>query len=175
MTGRWSGDSPTLDETEAPEQEGYGTGGIRSLFDRMSWAVVAEITNLFAVALVFKVLSDLLSTADYGEFTGVVAIATIVGPLSTFGANWVLIRRGVLNDDLRSETGRAVYTAATGTGVAVLAVIAIAMALPDILPDYARDTMLLLLIGQVIAYWLLELAVTSAVALADLRQAAILR
>ncbi len=159
----------------APDEEGYGTGGIRSLFDRVSWAAVAEVTNLVAVALVFKILSDLLSTADYGEFTGVVAIATIIGPLSTFGANWVLIRRGVLNNNIRAETGRAIYTAATGTGVAVLVVIAVVMGLPDVLSDYARDTMLLILIGQVIAYWLLELGVTSAVTMADLRQAAILR
>jgi O-antigen/teichoic acid export membrane protein len=159
----------------APDEEGYGTGGLRSLFDRVSWAAVAEVTNLLAVALVFKILSDLLSTADYGEFTGVIAIATIIGPLSTFGANWVLIRRGVLHNNIRAETGRAIYTAATGTGLAVLLVIAVVIGLPDVLSDYARDTMLLILIGQVIAYWLLELGVTSAVTMADLRQAAILR
>ena len=107
MTGQWSGGTMAPDEQRAPEPEGYGTGGLRSLLDRMSWAVVAEVTNLAAVALVFKILSDLLTTADYGEFTGVVAIATIVGPLSTFGANWVLIRRGVLRDDLRAETGQS--------------------------------------------------------------------
>lgn len=158
-----------------PDEEGYGTGSRRSLFDRVSWAAVAEVTNLAAVALVFKILSDLLSTADYGEFTGVIAIATIIGPLSTFGANWVLIRRGVLHDNIRGETGRALYTAATGTTAAVLAVTATAVVLPGVLADYSRVTMLLILFGQVTAYWLLELGVTSAVAMADLRQAAILR
>ncbi|MEM7274398.1 MAG: lipopolysaccharide biosynthesis protein [Actinomycetota bacterium] len=173
MTGQRSGSGAGAPPSDDEPGGDYGTGGLRSLADRFSWAVVAEITNLGAVALVFFVLGRLLTTADYGQFASLVAIAAIVGPLSTFGANWILIRRGVLETDIRAETGRAINTAAIGTSGAVAAVVLLAVAVPGFLGDISRVTMLLVLVGQVVAYWLLELGITSAVAMAELRLAAI--
>lgn len=174
MTDQRSGSEPASASGDDPE-EGYGTGGLRSLADRLSWAVVAEITNLGAVAVVFYILARQLTTGDYGQFTSLVSIAAIIGPLSTFGANLLLIRRGVMETDIRAETGRAVNTAAIGTSGAVAAFLILALLIPGLLGEISRTTMALVLVGQVVAFWMLELGVTSAVAMAELRLAAMAR
>ncbi len=164
--------TPTLD----PEvTEDYGTGGVRNLAGRIGWAVVGEAVNLVGTALLFFVLADRLGTVDWGSLQAVVSIALIAGPLATFGANWQLIRRLVVSDSPAADVGRAVSMATIGTGGVAVALLAIALAVPAVLPEISRTTMALVLVAQMPAYWLVELAATSAVSWADLRLATIIR
>ncbi|MEL6984189.1 MAG: hypothetical protein AAFO29_17315, partial [Actinomycetota bacterium] len=168
--------SPSITQTFEPGvTEAYGTGGIRSLAGRVGWAVIGEAVNLIGTALLFFVLADQLGTVDWGSLQAVVSIALIAGPLATFGANWQLIRRSVVTRDPSVEIGRAVSTATIGTGGAALALMLIALAVPGLLPDISRTTIALVLLAQMPAYWLVELAATSAVSRADLRLATIIR
>lgn len=160
---------------EPPTNESYETGGARALAGRTSWAIVAELANLLAVALVFKVLSDQLSTADYGALGAILAIALIAGPLATFGANWMLIRRAVISTDVRHEMGRAIAISGIGTVGTAVALSVVFVAVPSFLGDISRVTIVLILLAQMPLYWLLELASTAAVALADLKLAAQMR
>lgn len=166
------------DSTETgaqPVDESFGTGGLRSLLDRAGWALVAEVANLVVTAVVFKILLDFLDPGEYGGLQAVIGIAAIIGPLSTFGANWLLIRRGVVSPDLRADLGRAVNIAAIGTlGVSAM-VVAVLAALPGVLPELSRLTIAVILLAQVVAFWLLELGVTAAVTRADLRLSALCR
>ena len=170
------GPTPTPTPTLDPEvTEAYGTGGLRNLAGRVSWAVAGEAVNLVGTALLFLVLADQLGTVDYGSLQAVVSIALIAGPLATFGANWQLIRRTVVTRDPAAEVGRAVSMASIGTGGVAFVLLLVALAVPALLPDISRTTMALVLVAQMPAYWLVELAATSAVARADLRLATIIR
>lgn len=164
--------TPTLDPGVT---EDYGTGGARSLAGRVGWAVIGEAVNLVGTALLFLVLADQLGAVDYGALQAVISTALITGPLATFGANWQLVRRSVVADDPAAEVGRAVSMATVGTGGAALLILAIAVAIPALLPDVSRMTMALVLLAQMPAYWLVELAATAAVARADLRLATVIR
>lgn len=169
--------APSAETDAEPEtvKESFGTGGLRSLLDRTGWAMLAEAVNLVVVAIVFKVVAEQLGKAQFGAFQAIVGIAAIVGPVSTFGANWQLIRRGVVSDRLRNELGRSMTRSLIGTSIASALVVAVLSALPGLLPELSRVTLAVGLGGQVIAFWLLELAVTAAVARADLRLTALCR
>ena len=176
MTGE--GPEPTgsgASTVDPPDGEVYETGGARALAGRTSWAIVAELANLLAVALVFKVLSDQLSTADYGALGAILAVALIAGPLATFGANWMLIRRAVVSTDVRNDVGRAIAISGIGTVGTAIALSVVFVALPSFLGDISRVTIVLVLLAQMPLYWMLELASTAAVALADLKLSAQMR
>ncbi len=164
-----------LAETQTFIREEYSTGGLRSLFGRVGWAVFGELINLVGTALLFLVLADQLGTVDWGSLQAVVSIAIIVGPLATFGANWQLIRRVVVSGDVGQEVGRAVSVATIGTGGAAVVMILLAVAIPALLPDVSRMTIALVLVARMPAYWLSELAATAAVARGDLRLATLIR
>jgi len=167
------GSTTTTLEPEVTED--YGTGGLRNLAGRVGWAVIGEGVNLVGTALLFFVLADRLGTVDWGSLQAVVSIALITGPLATFGANWQLIRRMVVSDRPAADVGRAVSMATIGTGGAAILLLIIAVAVPAVLPEISRTTMALVLVAQMPAYWLVELAATSAVSWADLRLATIIR
>ncbi len=150
-------------------------GGTRSLFQRVGWAGIAEIVNLVGTALLFLVLAAALEPDGYGSLQAVVSIAVIAGPLATFGANWQLIRRTVVSTDPTVEAGRAISVALVGTVTIMAVLIAASVAVPGALPGISRLTIALVLVAQMPAYWLAELAATSAVAQGDLRLAAQLR
>lgn len=159
-------------ETGPRVGEEYGTGGLRSLGGRVSWALVSEVVNLVGTALLFLVLAKRLAPEGYGALQAVIAVAAIGGPLASFGANWQLIRRTVISDDAAAEAGRAISVALIGTGSGAALLVVLAMAVPAALPDISRLTIALVLVAQMPAHWMVELAVTSAVARADLRSAA---
>ena len=161
--------------TQATPTEEYGTGGLRALAGRVSWALVAETVNLVGTAILFLLLAQRLDPEGYGVLQAVVSVALIGGPLATFGANWQLIRRAVVSDDPAVEAGRAISTALIGTTVVAALLTALALMVPGALPDISRVTIALVLVAQMPAYWLVELALTSAVARADLRAAAQIR
>jgi O-antigen/teichoic acid export membrane protein len=160
---------------DTPVDEEYETGGLRALTGRVSWAIVAEVANLVGTALLFLVLAKLLGSEDYGSLQAVISIAVIAGPLATFGANWQLIRRTVVSDDPAGEAGRAISIAGLGTVAALVVLVVVALAVPAALSDISRLTVALILVAQMPAYWLVELAATSAVARAKLRLAAQMR
>jgi O-antigen/teichoic acid export membrane protein len=175
-TGEAPATRPEPDRPGAgPVEEEYGTGGLRSLSGRVSWAIVAEVANLVGTALLFLVLAEVLGPEGYGSLQAVISIALIAGPLATFGSNWQLIRRTVISNDPSAEAGRALSMAAIGTGGATLVLIVLSLLVPGALDDISRLTIALILIAQMPAYWLVELAATSAVARADLRLAAQMR
>jgi O-antigen/teichoic acid export membrane protein len=125
--------------------------------------------------LMFLLLAVQLDPGGYGDLQAVMSIAIIAGPLATFGATWKLLRAGVHIDDIRSEVGRAVSTAATGTTAAALVLILLFLVLPDALPGIDRMTMALILLAQMPAFWLVEVAFTAAVLRAELQRAAQIR
>lgn len=167
--------APGEGEDTAPVEEEYGTGGLRALTGRFSWAIVAEAANLVGTALLFLVLAEVLGPEDYGSLQAVISIAIIAGPLATFGANWQLIRRTVVSQDPAVEAGRAISIAGIGTVAALVGLVVVAVVLPGALADISRLTVALILVAQMPAYWLVELAATSAVARADLRLSAQMR
>ena len=163
------------DESADLRNERFGTGGIRSLVERVGWAGVAEVANLAVTFAMLLVLVDTLGPDLFGDLQAVIGIASIVGPISTFGANWSLIRRGVVSKSMRFEVGRAINLATIGTTGGMLATALVLLAFPGVLPGVSRSAAVLILVGQMPAYWLTELAVTAAVAKADLKLSAQLR
>ncbi len=156
--------------------ENYGVGSGRSLAGRVSWALVAEIANaVIALAMFFVLYFVTIGTVGYGTFAAVIAIAAIVGPVSSFGANWLLIKEAVVSNDIRSDLGRAIARSTVGNVSAVIVVTLVFLAIPGWFDTTNRVTIFLLLIGQVPAYFMIELAVTACVAQAKLKLGAQLR
>jgi O-antigen/teichoic acid export membrane protein len=125
-----------------------------------------------SVMLIFKVLSDRLTTEAYGVLQGALAVALIAGPLSTFGANWTVTRRGVLVSDLRVELGRAISLAGVGTAIGAALMVAV---VPVFLPEVPLGVLIPVMVAQMPLFWISELALTAAVAQAKLKLTAKLR
>ncbi len=142
------------------------------LATRFGWSLVIEVLNLFTSAFIFIVLAQYISLEDYGRLGGLTAVAAIVGPIATFGSVWRLLRNIVVTKEPTRDLGLALSVTTIGTSVAILLVTAVA---PAVVPEISRTTVAIYLLGQLTAFWLVELAITYTVALGQIRLGALIR
>lgn len=174
--GQTTSNTSAEDLEQSLDAEAYGVGTTQSLAGRVSWALVAEIANAAVGLAMWAVLFFFaLGTDGYGAFGAVIAIATIVGPISTFGANWLLTKEVVVSDDIRGDLGRAVSKSLVGNLGAIALVVLTFVLFPNLFDDINRVSIALILLGQVPAFWLIELAISACVAQGKLKLAAQLR
>ncbi len=162
-----------LADTDGPPPgEAPRSGPLARLAGRFGWSLVIEVLNLFTSAFIFIVISNFLSVEDYGRLGGLVAIAAILGPIATFGSTWRLLRKIVVTEDAKKDLGLAVSITIIGTSVAIVIAVAVAGL---IIPSIDRLTVAIFLVGQLTAFWLVELAIIYTVGLGRLQLGAALR
>lgn len=139
---------------------------------RFLWSLTNETVGLATSALLFLALTRYFDPSTYGRLGAVLAVATIATPFATCGSGWLLLKRAVVTDDIRSVVGTAVSVTLVGA-IAVTA--ALAVVRPVVLPAVDASPFVLILIGQLVFFPAGELAVGTAIATGDLRRAATTR
>ena len=163
-------DSTSVDAPPPPRRAKSGPLG--RLAGRFGWALVIEVLNLFTSAFIFLVLAQFITIEEYGRLGALTAIAAILGPISIFGSNWRLLRKLVITVDSKRDLGMALSIAVFGT---TLAIGLVALVSPAIVPSIDRATVAIYLVGQLTAFWLIELAITYTVGVGRLQLGAGLR
>jgi len=133
---------------------------------------VAELVQLGLSSVVFFVLARALQPDDFGRYTAVIALTVIAGHLSNAGAHALMIERVAHGEDIAVAWPRALATITIGTtvGAGVLLLVR-----PVVIPSVELLPYLLFVLTWLNLFWLVEGAVTVAVACRQLQVAARLR
>ncbi|QOT16038.1 lipopolysaccharide biosynthesis protein [Paenarthrobacter sp. YJN-5] len=119
--------------------------------------LAGQLTRLGLQAAYFVVLARMLGTAEYGAFAAALALAALVAPFSSLGANAIMVR----NVSRNAAVASAEWLRALGYSVVVGLLLALGVtALTDLIapPEVSYLTIFQVVIADVIGVKLVELA-----------------
>lgn len=149
------------------------SGKNRTSLVGFAWSLLIEVPPLVTGFVTFATLVFLLEPELYGQIGTLVAVAAIVGPISTFGATWRLLQRVVTSANPKKDLGLAVVVVVVGTVSAACVSMVVSPLVVGSLID--SSTTLVFLLAQVTGLWLIELAVTYTVGVGRLPVGAAIR
>ena len=143
------------------------------LAQNTAWALIAEAVRLGTALGAFIVVTHLLAPSEYGVYVGTLGLMWFVLPFASCGASYLLLQRvagqGV---DLTTAVARANGMVVTGGVVAILAMV---VARPILLPQTSAIVMVLLAAAELVFGGLQDVAMLACQAIERLRLSIYLR